>query len=97
MVHRIAGLDIPRRLSGVAPSWVLKTACVLLGVGFAVSLRAATNLVAPWVAPYAFIYPASLLATLLGGWEAGAGTVLVAGFLVWMFVVPFVYLMNLAH
>ena len=88
MVHRIAGLDIPGRLSGVAPAWVLKAACVLLGVGFAVLLRAAANLVAPWVAPYAFIYPASLLATLLGGWQAGAGTVLVSGFLVWMFVVP---------
>jgi len=88
MVHRIAGLDIPSRLSGIAPSWILKTACVLLGVGFAVLLRAAANLVAPGVAPYAFIYPASLLATLLGGWQAGAGTVLVSGLLAWMFVVP---------
>lgn len=88
MVHRIAGLDIPGRLSGIAPSWVLKSACVLLGVGAAVLLRAAANLVAPGVAPYAFIYPASLLATLLGGWQAGAGTVLVSGLLAWMFVVP---------
>jgi two-component sensor histidine kinase len=88
LVHRIAGLDIPGRLSGVAPSWVLKTACVFLGVGFAVLLRAAANLVAPGVAPYAFIYPAALLATLVGGWQAGAGTVLAAGILAWMFVVP---------
>ncbi|HET7085121.1 MAG TPA: sensor histidine kinase [Rhizomicrobium sp.] len=88
MVHRIAGLDIPRRLAGVAPAWATKIACACLGVGFAVSLRAITNLVAPGVAPYAFIYPASLLATLLGGWQAGAGTVAVAGFLAWVFVVP---------
>lgn len=88
LVHRIAGLDIPDRLSGVAPSWVLKTACVFLGVGFAVLLRAAANLVAPGVAPYAFIYPAVLLATLLGGWQAGAGTVLASSILAWMFVVP---------
>ena len=88
MVHRIAGLDIPGRLSGVAPSWALKTACVFLGVGVAVLLRAAANLVAPGVAPYAFIYPAALLVTLLGGWQAGAGTVVVSGILAWMFVVP---------
>ncbi len=88
LVHRIAGLDIPGRLSGVAPSWVLKTACVFLGVGFAALLRAVANLVAPGVAPYAFIYPAALLATLVGGWQAGAGTVLASGTLAWMFVVP---------
>lgn len=88
MVHRIAGLDIPGRLSGVAPSWVLKTACVFLGVGLAVLLRAAANLVAPGVAPYAFIYPAALLATLLGGWQTGVATLLASGILAWMFVVP---------
>lgn len=88
VVHRIAGLDIPGRLSGVAPPWLLKAACVFVGLGFAVLLRAVANLVAPGVAPYAFIYPAALLATLLGGWQAGAGTVVSAGFLAWMFVVP---------
>jgi two-component sensor histidine kinase len=88
VVHRIAGLDIPGRLSGVLPSWLLKIVCAFVGVGFAVLLRAAANLVAPGVAPYAFIYPAALLATLLGGWQAGAGTVLASGFLAWMFVVP---------
>ncbi len=88
MVHRLAGLDILGRLTGVAPSWLLKAACVCVGVGLAVLLRAAANLVAPGVAPYAFIYPAALLATLLGGWQAGAGTVGASGFLAWMFVVP---------
>jgi two-component sensor histidine kinase len=88
LVHRIAGLDIPGRLSGAAPSWILKAACGFLGVGLAVLLRAAANLVAPGVAPYAFIYPAALLATLLGGWQAGAGTVVASGILAWMFVVP---------
>jgi len=88
VVHRIAGLDIPGRLSGIAPSWLLKTVCALVGIGFAALLRALANLVAPGVAPYAFIYPAALLATLLGGWQAGAGTVVASGFLAWMFVVP---------
>jgi two-component sensor histidine kinase len=87
VVHRIARLDIARGLSGLVPAWAAKLACVFLGVGLAVSLRAIANLVAPGVAPYAFIYPAALLATLLGGWQAGAGTVLVAGYLAWVFVV----------
>lgn len=88
MVHRITGLDMPGRLSGIAPRWVTKVACACLGVGLAVLLRAAANLFAPGVAPYAFIYPAALLATLLGSWQAGAGTVLASGFLAWVFVVP---------
>lgn len=88
MVHRIANLDIPGRLSGVAPGWAAKGACALLGVGLAVVLRGLTNLVAPGVAPYAFVYPAALLATLLGGWQAGTGTLALSCLLAWMFVVP---------
>lgn len=88
MVHRIAGLDIPGRLSGVVPVWAARTGCAVLGIGIAVVLRAFANLFAPGVAPYAFVYPASLLATLLGGWQAGLGTLAVSGLLAWMFVVP---------
>jgi two-component sensor histidine kinase len=88
VIHRIAHLDIPGRLSGVAPHWAAKSACALLGIGLAVVLRALTNLVAPGVAPYAFVYPAALLATLLGGWQAGAGTLAISALLAWMFVVP---------
>jgi two-component sensor histidine kinase len=87
VVHRIARLDIAHRLSGVVPGWAAKLGCILLGVGLAVCLRTIANLIAPGVAPYAFVYPAALLATLLGGWQAGAGTVAVAGLLAWVFVV----------
>lgn len=88
MVHRIASLDIPQRLSGVAPGWAARAACAILAVGVSVVLRGMANVVAPGVAPYAFIYPAALLATLLGGWQAGALTVLISGGLAWMFVLP---------
>lgn len=88
LVHRIAGLDIPNRLSGVAPIWVSKSACALLGVGIAVALRTGVDRIAPGVAPYAFVYPACLLAALLGGWQAGVGTMVIAGGLAWQFVVP---------
>jgi two-component sensor histidine kinase len=88
VLHRIVHLDIPGRLSGVAPGWAAKAACAILGVGLAVVLRALTNMVAPGVAPYAFVYPAALLATLLGGWQAGAGTLTISCLLAWIFVVP---------
>jgi hypothetical protein len=57
-------------------------------VVFAVILRSVTNQFAPGVAPYAFVYPATLLATLLGGWEAAVGTLVILVFLTWRFVVP---------
>lgn len=88
VVYRITSFDIPGRLSGVAPDWASKLACAILGVGLAVVLRGLTNLVAPGVAPYAFIYPAALLSALLGGWQAGVGTLAIAALLAWMFVVP---------
>jgi two-component sensor histidine kinase len=60
----------------------------LCGIVFAVGARALTNLVAPGVAPYAFLYPAALLATLFGGWIAGALALVVSEALGWLIVVP---------
>src|ERR1044072_1699212 len=51
-------------------------------------MRLAVDLVAPGVAPFALVYPASLLATLLGGWQAGLGTLYFTQVLAWMFVMP---------
>ena len=52
--------------------WPGKAGLALLGVVLAVGMRAVTNLIAPGVSPYAFIYPAALIATLSGGWQSGA-------------------------
>jgi two-component sensor histidine kinase len=84
----MVALDIPRLLSGIAPSWASKSACALLGIGLAVVLRFLVEHVAPGAAPFAFVYPAALMATLLGGWEAGLGTMAVSETLAWIFVVP---------
>src|SRR6201986_4679716 len=83
-------LDIPRRLSGVVPIWATRIGCTILGVGLAVVLRLIVDHVTPsaGAAPYAFVYPAALLATLLGGWQSGIGTLLVTEWLAWVFVVP---------
>ena len=81
-------LDIPRLLSGIAPSWASKAACALLGIGLAVVLRFISDHIAPGAATFAFVYPAALMATLLGGWEAGVGTMAVSEALAWIFVLP---------
>lgn len=81
-------LDIPRLLSGVAPRWASKTACAVLGIGLAVLLRFVVEQITPGAAPFAFVYPAALTATLLGGWQAGMGTLLGTELLAWVFVVP---------
>ncbi|HXR95117.1 MAG TPA: sensor histidine kinase [Rhizomicrobium sp.] len=87
MNQPVLALDIPRLLSGIAPSWVSKAACALLGIGLAVVLRFTVDHVARGAAPFAFVYPAALMATLLGGWEAGLGTMAATEILAWVFVV----------
>ena len=68
--------------------WTGKISLALYGVIFAVGMRALTNLVAPGVSPYAFLYPAALLATLFGGWVSGALALVVSEALGWLIVVP---------
>src|SRR5690242_13471914 len=87
-MHHVAQLDMTGRLSGIAPRWVVTLGCAAFGIGVAAALRLVADQLAPGVAPYAFIYPACLLATLLGGWQAGISTIAIAGFLAWQFVVP---------
>lgn len=88
-MQRMADLDIPRRLSGVLPIWATRIGCTILGIGLAVVLRLIADRIIPGAAaPYAFVYPAALLATLLGGWQSGIGTLLVTEWLAWIFVVP---------
>jgi two-component sensor histidine kinase len=88
MVYRVAKLDMVRWLDGVVPAWACLLVCVALGVGLAALLRAVTDLVLPGAAPFAFVYPAALLATLAGGWISGLGTLVLAQILAWQFVLP---------
>jgi len=88
VVYRIASLDIPARLEGVVPVWAAQIACAFIGVGLAVVLRLGIDLVLPGVAPFALAYPTALVATLLGGWQSGLGTLFVAQILAWVFVLP---------
>lgn len=88
MKQSVLALDIPRLLSGIVPTWVSKSGCALFAIGLAVVLRFAVQHIAPGAAPFALVYPAVLIATLLGGWEAGAGTMAASELLAWVFVMP---------
>ena len=86
-MQNLASLDMSSRLSGVAPGWAVQIGCAVFGIGVAAALRLLADQFAPGIAPYAFVYPACLLATLLGGWLVGMGTVAIGGFLARQFVV----------
>jgi two-component sensor histidine kinase len=88
VVHRIANLDIPGRFDGTVSIWLARVACTFIGIGFAVVLRLAIDVVAPGVAPFALVYPAALVATLLGGWQSGLATLFLTQALAWVFVMP---------
>ncbi len=70
------------------PIWLARVACAFVGVGLAVILRFALDLVVPGVAPFALAYPTALVATVLGGWQSGLGALYVAQLLAWSFVMP---------
>ncbi len=84
----MADLDIPHLLSGMVPRWAGKVASAILGIALAVLMRFIVEQITPGAAPFAFVYPAAILATLLGGWQAGIGTLAGTELLAWMFVVP---------
>ncbi|MBS0333053.1 MAG: hypothetical protein JSS35_09815, partial [Proteobacteria bacterium] len=86
MSNRLTRIDLPGRFDGLAPrplTRVLVTIVILLTV---VALRRAIDLVAPGLAPFALLFPAVLVATLMAGWMSGAAITLAGGVLVWRVV-----------
>ena len=68
--------------------WRARLTGAVAGVGAAVVLRTVADKTVPGVVPFAFIYPASLLATLIGGWQAGLATLAFCSWLTWTFILP---------
>lgn len=83
---RLGELDIPERLSPFCPVWATQLLFGLLCTGAAAFARGVIDFLAPHTAHFALIYPAVLLATLFGRWQAGIVTLVSAALLSWRFV-----------
>lgn len=75
---RIGEFDLPDRLAPAIPRWATQIGIALLcAAGVEVS-RALVNVVAPGSAVFALIFPAIMVATLFGRWQAGLMTAAIA-------------------
>lgn len=64
-------LNLSARLAPILPRWVTEIACAIASVGLAAILRLVVDTFATGIAPFVFVFPAALLATLLAGWRSG--------------------------
>jgi two-component sensor histidine kinase len=80
-------IDLPRRLSPVLPHWAGELIAAMLCLVAAAVVRLALYALAPGVAPFVLLFPATLIASLIGGWRAGMLTLSVSELFAWYFVV----------
>ena len=85
---RIGELDLPDRLAPGGNSWVVQIVFALLVTGAGVALRAVIDSFAPAAGPFSLGFPAVLIATLFGRWQAGVITGVLTLLFNWYFVLP---------
>ena len=61
------------------PTWVNEWVCAGVCVALAGLLRLVVDLLVPTTAPFVFLFPAVLLATLAAGWRSGVALPLFFG------------------
>jgi len=83
---RLSRMDIPRRLDAVAPRALTRFAVAFVLLGIVVVIRLAIDAAVPGVTPFALLFPAILLATILAGWMSGVLVMTMGGFLAWYMV-----------
>ena len=86
---RLGEIDLPDRLAHTAPRWLTTIGIGLLCAALAILTRAGLDAVAgTGGAPFAFVYPAAILATLFARWRAGALASAIAILYPWYFFFP---------
>jgi two-component sensor histidine kinase len=85
---QLGELDLPDRLAGYAPRRVTQLAIGLICAAIAIVLRTPFEHLAPGVGPFVLAFPMLLIATLLGGWQAGLVTGTISSLHIWYFVLP---------
>ena len=81
-------IDLPARLAPVMPIWVGEVLTALVCLAVSATVRILIDAISPGVAPFVLLFPAALVATLVGGWRCGALTFAVAEFWAWYYVLP---------
>jgi two-component sensor histidine kinase len=81
-------IDLPGRLAPVLPIWAGEAITALICLAATGVTRVALDSVFPGVAPFVLIFPACLIATLVGGWRPGMATLGIAGLVAWAYVIP---------
>jgi two-component sensor histidine kinase len=81
-------IDLPARLSPVLPVWLGEVITALVCLATAGVVRFVIDALSPGVAPFVLLFPAALVATLVGGWRCGALTFTLAEFWAWYYVAP---------
>jgi len=70
------------------PIWAAEVLTALVCLAAAAIVRLLVDALAPGAAPFVLLFPAALVATLVGGWRCGALTLAVAEIWAWYYVVP---------
>lgn len=88
VLRGLSKIDLPGRLSPVLPIWAGEAITAMICLAAIGVTRVVMDAFVPGAAPFVLIFPACLVATLVGGWRAGAATLLVAGLAAWAYVIP---------
>ncbi len=86
-MQRLQRIDLAGRLEPVLPIWLAELVTALLCLAAAGLIRMLLDAVIPDVAPFVILFPASLIATLAGGWRAGVVTLSVSELWAWYYVI----------
>lgn len=82
----LGDLNLRQRLAPDVPTWVTEWVCAALCVAVAGLLRLIVDLLTPAPAPFLFLFPAVLLATLLASWRSGLITLAMLLLGIWYMV-----------
>ena len=87
-MRSLSKIDLPGRLEPVLPRWAGEAITALICLAATGVTRVAMDSLIPGAAPFVLIFPACLLATLVGGWRPGVATLGVSGLIAWAYVIP---------
>lgn len=86
--RRLSEIDLVDRLHLPLPTIILQILIGFVFFGAALLLRVGVDMVAMAAGPFSLIYPAIMLSTLYGRWQAGLITWLISFLHAWYYVLP---------